>query len=46
MNEKIFDTFPALETSRLILRQIKEEDTEGIYKFNSDIEKLSGGHIH
>jgi ribosomal-protein-alanine N-acetyltransferase len=40
MNEKIFDTFPALETSRLILRQIKEEDTEGIYKFNSDIKSL------
>ena len=40
MNEKVFEPFPILETDRIILRQIKEKDIEGIYRFYSDSESL------
>ena len=36
MNEKIFDRFPVLKTDRLILRQLNENDVNGIYNFYSD----------
>ena len=36
MNEKIFDSFPVLKTDRLILRQLNENDVDGIYNFYSD----------
>ena len=40
MNENIFKPYPILRTERLILRQIKTEDIDGIFKFNSDINSL------
>ncbi len=36
MNEKIFDNFPVLNTERLILRKLNENDNDGIYNFYSD----------
>ncbi|MBT8386676.1 MAG: GNAT family N-acetyltransferase [Ignavibacteria bacterium] len=36
MNEKIFDAFPVLKTDRLLLRQLNENDVDGIYNFYSD----------
>ncbi len=35
MNEKVFEPFPILETERIILRQIKDDDIQGIYRFYS-----------
>jgi ribosomal-protein-alanine N-acetyltransferase len=40
MNEKIFEPFPILETDRIILKQIKEDDIPGIYRFYSGSDTL------
>ena len=40
MNENVFEPYPILETELLILRQIKTEDIDGIFKFNSDVHSL------
>jgi [ribosomal protein S5]-alanine N-acetyltransferase len=36
INTSIFDTFPVLETKRLILRQFTEEDAKTIFQMRSD----------
>ena len=40
MNEKVFDSFPILETKRLIIRPMIEEDATQVFKFNSSLEML------
>jgi RimJ/RimL family protein N-acetyltransferase len=40
MNESLFTDFPQLETERLILREVTEEDTAMVYQFNADLEAL------
>jgi ribosomal-protein-alanine N-acetyltransferase len=41
MNEKVFEPFPILETERIILRQIKEDDIPGIFRFYSGSDTLN-----
>jgi ribosomal-protein-alanine N-acetyltransferase len=41
MNEKVFEPFPILETDRIILRHIKEDDITGIYRFYSGNDALN-----
>lgn len=36
MNDAVFDTFPTLETPRLILRGLQEEDAEAVRKMRSN----------
>jgi ribosomal-protein-alanine N-acetyltransferase len=40
MNEKVFEPFPILETERIFLRQIKDDDIPSIYRFYSGRETL------
>ncbi len=40
MNETIFDTFPVLETPRLLLRALAPTDAELLLRFNGDVEAL------
>ncbi|UCH64722.1 MAG: GNAT family N-acetyltransferase [Ignavibacterium sp.] len=40
MNEKVFEPFPILETERIFLRKIKEDDIPGIYRFYSGSDTL------
>jgi len=40
MNDKVFNSFPGLETNRLMLRRIKPKDVDCIYKFYSDLTTL------
>lgn len=40
MNKEVFDPFPILETNRIILRSIKEDDIPGIYTFYSRSDTL------
>ena len=40
MEEKVFKSFPVLETERLILRQINEKDAPQVFEFNSSLEML------
>lgn len=36
MDPTIFDNFPTLETTRLNLRQLSQQDTDMVFEFNSD----------
>jgi ribosomal-protein-alanine N-acetyltransferase len=36
MNESAFDSFPVLETERLILREIRPDDVEDVFRIYSD----------
>ncbi|MBI9071536.1 MAG: GNAT family N-acetyltransferase [Melioribacteraceae bacterium] len=41
MNTEIFNSFPELKTKRLVLRQMNENDLEGVFKFNSSLANLN-----
>ena len=40
MNEEIFTIFPKLETERIILREVNEEDLDLVFSFNADPDAL------
>jgi len=40
MNENAFEPYPVFETERLKLRPMAKEDTELVFKFNSNLESL------
>ncbi|MBU8871948.1 MAG: GNAT family N-acetyltransferase, partial [Gemmatimonadales bacterium] len=40
MNETVFENFPVLRTKRLLLRQVRDDDLQMIFDFNSDTAAL------
>ncbi len=40
MNKDIFNSFPILETDRIILRNLNEKDADKVFEFNSSLEML------